>query len=194
MILLSDCERFVREFFPILSISPQQVYYSALIFAPSKTLLRERYAHELPPTWMQNGCEVMWDSCLQTMEGHSGWITSVRFSPDGTRIMSGSDDTTLRLWDAVSGAHLNTLKGHSNFITSVAFSPDGARIVSGSDSDETLQLWDAVSGAHLNTLKGHSDWITSVRFSPDGTRIVSGSRDETTSSVGCCQWCAPQHS
>ena len=92
--------------------------------------------------------------------------------------MSGSADNTLRLWDAVSGAHLNTLNGYSGGVCSVAFSPDGTRIVSGS-YDKTLRLWDAVSGAHLNTLNGHSDWVGSVAFSPDGTRIVSGSDDNT---------------
>jgi WD40 repeat protein len=92
--------------------------------------------------------------------------------------VSVSRDNTLRLWDAVSGAHLNNLKGHSDGICSVAFSPDGTHIVSGS-FDNTLRLWDAVRGAHLNTLKGHSSWIHSVGFSPDGTRIVSGSNDGT---------------
>jgi WD40 repeat protein len=148
------------------------------MFAPSDTMLRKKYFHELPPIGIQNGCERMWDSCLRTMEGHSGGIRSVACSPDGTRIVSGSYDKTLQLWDAVSGAHLNTLKGHSSYICSVAFSPDGTRIVSGSD-DKTLRLWDAVSGAHLNTLKGHSKLIRSVAFSPDGTYIVSGSNDNT---------------
>src|ERR1700727_590540 len=140
MVLLSDCERFVREFFPILSTSPEQVYHSALMFTPSETMLRKKYFHELPPIRMENGCERMWDSCLRTMEGHSSSIYSVAFSPDGTGIVSGSSDNTLRLWDSVSGAHLNTLKGHSGYISSVAFSPDGTRIVSGS-GDETLRLW-----------------------------------------------------
>ena len=92
--------------------------------------------------------------------------------------MSGSDDKTLRLWDAVSGAHLNTLNGHSNLVMAVAFSPDGTRIVSGS-ADNTLRLWDAVSGTHLKMLNGHSGWVMSVTFSPDGTQIISGSGDNT---------------
>ena len=113
---------------------------------------------------------------MRIMDGHSNFVESVAFSPDGTRIVSGSVDNTLRMWDAVSGAHLNTLEGHSDRVESVAFSPDGTRIVSGS-WDKTLRMWDAVSGAHLNTLKGHSGSVSSLAFSPDGTRIVSGSRD-----------------
>jgi WD40 repeat protein len=83
----------------------------------------------------------LWDivNCthLITLEGHSSHVASVTFSPDGTRIVSGSD--TLGLWDIVNDDHLNTLDGHSssNAVTSVAFSPDGTCIVSGS-FDETL--------------------------------------------------------
>jgi WD40 repeat protein len=83
---------------------------------------------------------------------------------------------TLRLWDAVSGAHLATLSGHYDQVTSVIFSADGS--LSGSH-DKTPRLWDAVSRAHLAALSGHSDLVTSVAFSPDGTRVVSGSDDDT---------------
>jgi WD40 repeat protein len=105
------------------------------------------------------------------------WISSAAFSPDGTRVVSGSEDKNLRLWDAVSGACLNTLTGHSQPVWSVAFSPDGTRVVSGSQ-DNSLRLWDAVSGTCLNTINGHSGTIYSAVFSPDGMRIVSGSADK----------------
>ena len=55
------------------------------------------------------------------------------FSPDGARIVSGSDDSTVRVWDAASGAELLVLRGHEGSVKAAAFSPDGARIVSGSD-------------------------------------------------------------
>ena len=110
----------------------------------------------------------------------SASITCVDVSSDGSRIVSGSEDNTPRLWDARSGNPIGEpLKGHSGTVWSVTFSPDGSRIVSGSE-DNTLRLWDARSGNPIGEpLKGHSAAVLSVAFSPDGSRIVSGSRDNT---------------
>ncbi len=79
-----------------------------------------------------------------TLKGHSGPVNSASFSPDGKRIVSGSEDKTLKVWDAQTGRETLTLKGHSDAVTSVSFSPDGKRIVSGS-GDKTLKVWDRSS-------------------------------------------------
>ncbi|KAL2040552.1 hypothetical protein N7G274_006531 [Stereocaulon virgatum] len=52
-----------------------------------------------------------WNNALQILEGHSGWVSSVAFSPDGKQVVSGSYDRTVRLWDSVTGAALQTLEG-----------------------------------------------------------------------------------
>ncbi|KAJ3858946.1 hypothetical protein EV359DRAFT_51575 [Lentinula novae-zelandiae] len=109
----------------------------------------------------------------EPLQGHDKPVSSVAFSPDGTRI-------TLRIWDAQTGAQIDVpLQGHDGWVSSVAFSSDGTRIVSGSH-DKTLRIWDARTGAQIGVpLQGHDSWVRSVAFSPDGTSIVSGSDDNT---------------
>jgi WD40 repeat protein len=73
------------------------------------------------------------------------------FSPDGTMLVSGSHDQTVRLWDVNTGECLKVLRGHDNWVWSVAYSPDGYRIATASQ-DETIKLWDAKTGECLKTL------------------------------------------
>ena len=77
------------------------------------------------------------------------------FSADGKRIVSGSEDKTVKVWDADKGTETLTLKGHTDAVNSVAFSADGKRIVSGSE-DKTVKVWDADKGTATLTLKGHT--------------------------------------
>jgi WD40 repeat protein len=114
------------------------------------------------------------------MNGHTDSVQSVAFSPDGTRIVSGSSDWTIRLWDAATNQPIGRpMTEHTGAVLSVAFSPDGARIVSGS-VDDTIRLWDAATNQPIGPpFTGHTDFVSSVAFSPDGTLIVSGSGDST---------------
>ena len=76
-----------------------------------------------------------------TLEGHTGRVLGVAFSPDGTQLASASDDNTIRLWNPTTGDHTTTLQGHTSRVWGVAFSPDGTQLASASD-DGTIRLWD----------------------------------------------------
>jgi WD40 repeat protein len=113
-----------------------------------------------------------------TLKGHTSYVSSVVYSPDGRTLASGSLDTTIKLWDVATGKELATLKGHTAEVNSVAYSPDGNTLASGS-RDKTIKLWDMATGKAKNTLKGHEDDVTSVKYSPDGKTLASGSFDGT---------------
>ena len=105
-------------------------------------------------------------------------ISSVAFSKDGAKIVSGSLEKSVQVWDASTGATLQQLNGHTDRVNSVAFSHDGIHIVSGSD-DKSVRVWDASTGAALQQLNGHTGLVRSVAFSNNDTHIVSGSDDRS---------------
>ncbi|PVH68540.1 hypothetical protein DL98DRAFT_599436 [Cadophora sp. DSE1049] len=176
---IHDAYRFAIFNRSIIEQAPLQIYCSALVFAPEKSIIRETFEGYIP-SWIQRKprVETHWSTVLQTLEGHTQYVTSVAFSPDGKQIISGSHDRTVRRWDATTGQQLlPALKGHNNVVSSVAFSLDGKQIVSGS-YDKTIRRWDATTGQQLlPTLEGDAYWITSVAFSPNGKQIISGSGD-----------------
>ena len=116
-----------------------------------------------------------------TLEGHTGQINAVSFSPDGETLASGSFDGTIRLWEASTGIHIRTLPGHTHGyqIVSVSFSPDGETLASGSYN--TIGLWDVNTGELIHELIGPviGQFDYSVSFSPDGETLASARSDNT---------------
>jgi WD40 repeat protein len=110
--------------------------------------------------------------------GHTGYLNSAVFSPDGSLILTSSVDKTARIWEASSGKLLNTLEGYLSYVNSAVFSPDGSKILTASNDNNAL-TWDTKSGKQLNTLEGHTSYLNSAVFSPDGSLILTSSNDNT---------------
>jgi WD40 repeat protein len=120
------------------------------------------------------------------LSGHRMGLSSAAFSPDGEKIVTGSDDSTALIWDIWTGSQLQTLARpptaraelEDSAVHSVTFSPDGKRVVTASE-DHTARIWDVDNGDQLAVLRGHEGPVFSASFSPDGTRVATISSDQT---------------
>ena len=115
------------------------------------------------------------DQSMLVLRGHAEAVRALAVHPRGTRVVTGSDDGTLRIWDSRNATSLATLEGHSGMVMAVAFDPDGMRIASGS-RDDTVKLWRTATGTLERTLTAETD-VLAVTFAPDGRSFAFGDGD-----------------
>ncbi|MGB3548075.1 MAG: hypothetical protein WBA17_13955, partial [Saprospiraceae bacterium] len=106
------------------------------------------------------------------INGHSSGVNVVAVSPDGEKVISGSYDKTIKVWDITTGEQLLSLSGHSSFVKAVVVSLDGEKVISGSD-DKTVKVWDITTGELINSFTGDSS-IECCTITPDSSTIIAG--------------------
>jgi WD40 repeat protein len=105
--------------------------------------------------------------------GHNNFVVSVGWSPDGYTVVSGSNDSTIKLWSTVTGSIINTFSRQNNAVFCVEWKPDGTQIASAIDTK--VKIWDASSGSLLTSFGGNNAIVSSVSWNQDGSSVVSGS-------------------
>lgn len=114
---------------------------------------------------------------INRLEKHKDWVYSVKFSPNGQYLASGSGDDTIKIWKTTTSEEYKTFNAYDD-IWSVDFSPDSTLLVSGG-REEIVRIWDVQTGKVIDKFEDHDATIRVVKFSPNGSNIASGSYDST---------------
>lgn len=113
-----------------------------------------------------------------TLTEHEGPVKAVTFNPTGLVMVSGSTDTTVRLWIPDRGRAFYVYRGHMGGVNAVAVSPDG-RVLASGGGDREIRLFDMMDSAASNVLRGHTHEVTCLAFGLGGRVLVSGGWDKT---------------
>lgn len=112
----------------------------------------------------------------KTLQSHSQSVWATAISANGQVLASGSQDNTIKVWNALTGELQRTLLGHKDTVRTLAMSADGQTLASGS-GDTTIKLWDLSRGELIDTLSGHTSPVWSVDLAPDGKTLISAGED-----------------
>ena len=117
-------------------------------------------------------------SNIATWKGHTDWVNSVSFSPDGTKLTSGSHDNTVSLWDVATRRNIAIFEVEDSGVWSVVFSPDGETLAVG--TIRAGELWDVATSERIDVIEEYEySSVISVAYSPGGSIMASATYDET---------------
>ncbi|KAL5510901.1 hypothetical protein ACEPAG_4658 [Sanghuangporus baumii] len=160
---------FISVFEPVMILNPPRIYTSAFAWLPSDSPTRSGIRLRIPKIVFESFQQPASD--VVTINSNTGIVCTAR-SPDGDRIVSGSEDGRLGIWDGLTGARIGEeIKGHRGWVYDIGYSPDSTRFVSGS-ADGTVKIWD-VTGKLVMEMESVSG-VWAIAISPDGCRVVSG--------------------
>ena len=158
---------------PIYQIRTQHVQRRSYIaFSPDDRFLANNSGHDVFLFDVASG------DVAKVLKGHTEFVISFSFSPDGKIIATGSQDHTIRLWNVETGECLNQLKGHDGLVFKVAFNPAG-NILASSGGDHVVKLWNVTTGHCVQKFEGHTESVTALSFNSKGKVLSSGSNDKT---------------
>lgn len=161
------------------SLVHEETAYDAIYDPSGNYILSYSYSMGMPPVY--EGAS-LWDAgsgkLLYKFEDHNGSITTMDFSPDSKKIITGSRDSTVNMWNVSNGSLMHSLEKHNGTIECVKFNPDGNSFVTTS-SDKTAIIWDSNTGDVLHTLQEHTGKVAYAEFSPDGKTLFTASSDNS---------------
>ncbi|KAJ3898574.1 WD40-repeat-containing domain protein [Lentinula edodes] len=177
---VQEIRLFVQGFGKMITDSTPHLYLSGIPFLPRGSRLITNYAEKFKNVpVISKGHKTTWPQQQASLQGHTGQVSSVAFSTNGERIISGSWDKSIRIWNGETGEIVGNAIKTAMGVNAVAFSPDCKKIVIGS-SDSSVIIWDVESEKICgHPLQGHTHQVSSVAFSPDGRKIISGSWDKS---------------
>ncbi|KAI4202601.1 MAG: hypothetical protein LQ348_001480 [Seirophora lacunosa] len=195
---IEDCHRFTLAFRRPIEQAPEQVYVSALVFSPSKSIVRQNFSHEMPQ-WVRLAMTLPedWGRSLQSI--HCGYdISAITFLHHGELLATNGRHGELDIWDPRTGdcqssslppgdLYFNSLSPDGSLVLSVSpelvltiwdvAKPDGTMLALG--SFQSVRVWDIAKQTCRACLDGHTSIVSVVCFSPDGNFLASGSLDRT---------------
>jgi WD40 repeat protein len=157
---------------PVWTVHHYSYSANAVVFSPDGRQLFSSGSEAMICAWaVATGL-----AATAPLEGHTGWIRTLATSVDGLWMASGSGDSTVIVWDAISRKPERRLFGHRTGVMALAFSPDQRSLASGG-YDGTIRLFDLKTAQQISLLRGHGATVKRLSFSPDGQLLASQSED-----------------